>query len=88
MEAGVRVGRVPNLVGVLVECPGFGVRKCDGCSGQRVKAGWGVQAYTLNSKTVRDSGRGTTRADDAQGTHTPSHISPSMLEYKEYIAAA
>jgi len=33
--------------------------------------------------TVIDSGRGTTRAEDAQGTPFPSHISPSMLVYEE-----
>ena len=29
-----------------------------------------------------DSGRGTTRAEDAQGTPTQSHISPSLLVYE------
>ena len=29
------------------------------------------------------SGRGTTRAEDAQGTPTQSHISPSILVYEE-----
>jgi len=33
--------------------------------------------YTFNSKPLR----GTTRAEDAQGTPTPSHISPSILVY-------
>jgi len=28
-------------------------------------------------------GRGAARADDAQGTPTQSHISPSILEYEE-----
>ena len=28
-------------------------------------------------------GRGTTRAEDAQGTPTQSHISPSILEYED-----
>jgi len=31
------------------------------------------------------SGRGTTRAEDAQGTPTQSHISPSLLVYEEYV---
>ena len=31
-----------------------------------------------------ESGRGTERADDAQGTRTQSHISPSILVYEEY----
>jgi len=29
------------------------------------------------------NGRGTTRAEDAQGTPTQSHISPSILVYEE-----
>ena len=32
------------------------------------------------------SGRGTTRAEDAQGTPTQSHISPSILVYEEQLA--
>jgi len=31
----------------------------------------------------RRSGRGTTRAEDAQGTPTQSHISPSILVYED-----
>ena len=31
------------------------------------------------------SGRGTTRAEDAQGTPTQSHISPSILVYKDDV---
>jgi len=31
----------------------------------------------------RVSGRGTTRAEDAQGTPTQSHISPSILVYED-----
>ena len=31
------------------------------------------------------SGRDTTRAEDAQETSTQSHISPSVLEYEDYI---
>ena len=30
-----------------------------------------------------DSGRGTTRAEEAQGTPTQSHISPSILVYED-----
>ena len=30
-----------------------------------------------------DSGRGAARAEDAQGTPTQSHISPSILSYGE-----
>jgi len=30
-----------------------------------------------------DAGRGTARAEDAQGTPTKSHIPPSMLVYKD-----
>ena len=32
---------------------------------------------------VIDSGRGTTKAEDAQGTPTHSHISPSILVYED-----
>jgi len=32
------------------------------------------------------SGRGTTRAEDAQGTLTQSHKSPSILVYEQYIS--
>ena len=39
----------------------------------RLRVGW-----------LYGSGRGTTRADDAQGTPTQSNISPSILVYKEY----
>ena len=31
------------------------------------------------------SGRGSTRAEDAQGTPTQSHISPSILVYEDYF---
>jgi len=43
---------------------------------------------TLGSKHLCLSGRGTTRAEDAQGTPTQSHISPSILEYEEYTPLA
>ena len=32
---------------------------------------------------VIDSGRGTTRAEDAQGIPTQSHVSPSILVYED-----
>ena len=35
-----------------------------------------------------DSGRGTARAEDAQGTPTQSHISPGILVYEEKKAQA
>ena len=31
------------------------------------------------------AGRGTTRAEDAQGTPTQSHVSPSILVYEENL---
>jgi len=31
------------------------------------------------------SGRGAARAEDAQGTPTQSHISPSILVYEDYV---
>ena len=34
------------------------------------------------------SGRGTTSAEDAQGTPTQSHISPSILVYEDYQSVA
>jgi len=37
---------------------------------------------------VIDSGRGAVRAEDAQGTPTQSHISPSILVYEEKTSAA
>ena len=37
------------------------------------------------SPKVRDSGRGTTRAEDAQGIPTQSHISPSVLVYEDFL---
>ena len=36
-----------------------------------------------NGLGMIDSGRGTTRAEDAQGTPTQSHISPSIRVYEE-----
>ena len=36
---------------------------------------------------VIDSGLGTTRAEDAQGTPTQGHISPSILVYEDIISA-
>ena len=38
----------------------------------RLRVGW-----------LNGSGRGTTRAEDAEGTPNQSHISPSVLVYKE-----
>ena len=40
----------------------------------------GVQYTSVNFGT---SDRGTTRADDAQGPPTQSHISPTILVYEE-----
>jgi len=40
--------------------------------------------YSLMGDRLRDAGRGTTRAKDAQGTPTQSHISPSIPVYKDY----
>ena len=38
-----------------------------------------------NAKTLIDSGLGTTRAEDAPGTPTQSHISPSILVDEYYL---
>ena len=35
------------------------------------------------SQSLRSAGRGTARAEDAQGTPTQSHISPSILLYED-----
>ena len=42
-----------------------------------------VRPYDTVSYNPYLSGRGTTRAEDAQGTPTQSHISPSILVYEE-----
>ena len=42
---------------------------------------WIVQR--LMGRVDHDSGRGAARAEDAQGTPTQSHISPSILVYEE-----
>ena len=45
-------------------------------------------AERTNSKDLKTGhGRGTTRAEDAQGTPTQSHISPSIQVYEDYLAA-
>ena len=46
-----------------------------------------VQEFRNNSTVVNilSSGRGTARADDAQGTPTQSLTSPSILVYKDYL---
>ena len=38
---------------------------------------------TPRKSEMIDSGRGTTRAEDAQGTPTQSHTSPSILVYED-----
>ena len=42
-----------------------------------------IDAGLVGSTDFHSSGRGTTRAEDAQGTPTQSHISPSILVYEE-----
>ena len=50
---------------------------------------WSTQRSTRGNMAKSDhlsvglSGRGTTRAEDAQGTPTQSHMSPSILVYEE-----
>jgi len=53
--------------------------------------GWGLGViaegtvpYTLS---MIDSGRGAARAEDAQGTPTQSHMSPSILVYEDKLSA-
>ena len=43
----------------------------------RLRVGW------LNGFSFITSGRGAARAEDAQGTPTQSHISPSILVYED-----
>jgi len=42
-----------------------------------------VGSMDFHSSHPQGHGRGTTRAEDAQGTPTQSHISPSILLYEE-----
>ena len=42
--------------------------------------------HLLFSMALIDPGRGTTRAEDAQGTPTHSHISPSILVYEDSVS--
>jgi len=46
----------------------------------RRRVGW---LNGFSSITSTGAGRGTARAEDAQGTPTQSHISPSILVYEE-----
>ena len=44
---------------------------------------WGAQCQIYGVDRLRDlSGRGTARAEDAQGPPTQSHIAPSTLVYE------
>ena len=47
-----------------------------------VDSGPGFQVKTLNIHRA-GSGRGAARAEDAEGTPTQSHISPSILVYED-----
>ena len=40
-----------------------------------------------SKETVYIAGRGTARAEDAQGTPTQSHVSPSILVYEDTVLA-
>jgi len=52
---------------------------------QNVLANGAVAVRTIGAVAGGDrlSGRGTTRVEDARGTPTQSHISPSILVYEE-----
>jgi len=54
--------------------------------GQSLRFGCAVgsSGLVIDSGLV-GSGRGTTRAEDAQGTPTQSHISPSILVYEDRL---
>ena len=47
------------------------------------RPGTPLQTQPVQKQPVIDAGRGTTRAEDAHGTPTQSHISPSILVYEE-----
>jgi len=47
--------------------------------------GSGFSVVGVDILRVDLSGRGTARAEDAQGTPTQSHISPSILVYEEKV---
>ena len=49
----------------------------------RPDSGLGFQVKVLNTRDL--SGRGAARAEDAQGTPTQSHISPSILVYEDLV---
>jgi len=46
---------------------------------------WFLRGKDVDRLRVGFSGRGTARAEDAQGTPAQSHISPSMLVYEDYF---
>jgi len=50
--------------------------ECDTVECDRLRVDW-LHGFSFGS------GRGTTRAEDAQGTPTQSHISPSILVYED-----
>ena len=51
--------------------------------GDKVRVGW-FNGFSFIGMSSRDlSGRGAARAEDAQGTPTQSHKSPSILAYEE-----
>ena len=54
------------------------------CAFARAHLGPGSPRWKARLAILRGgSGRGTTRAEDAQGTPTQSHISPSILVYED-----
>ena len=57
--------------GLSLELCGGGFPRASTCKSDRLRVGWLL------------SGRGTARAEDAQGTPTQSHISPSILVHED-----
>jgi len=52
-------------------------------AGSHVRGPLSSEHGTYKTVKARISGRGATRAEDAQGTPTPSHLSPSILVYED-----
>ena len=73
----------------------LGIRPAESCSRDLHYPYWedspssgAIDTSALWLRTMIDSGlagRGTTRAQDAQGTPTQSDISPSIIAYDEYM---
>jgi len=70
--------------GVFVDRLGLGVFRA---GADLVDEGLGflILGFRVPCVEFKFYGRGTARAEDAQGTPTQSHISPSILVYEDYL---